>query len=290
MRQDLEFDNARGVFHYIDWGGDGPLAHICHANGFCAGVYEPLAERLNQKLHVLGMDQRGHGRTKAPAEPKKLRHWGVFADDLENFFENLNEPITAIGHSLGGVVSLMTAVRRPDLVERLILVDPTILPPSYMWWWRLFKAVGLSQRLPIATRAAKRRDVWPDRETMLKSYNGRGMFKTWTDGFLEKYVTEGSLETKDGEIKLACRPAWEARCFASCIHDSWDYVRKLDIPTLLIFGQESDTFLPSAQAYFRKILPQAEIIGFEKTSHFVPMDQPDRTAEVILDFMKNTSG
>ncbi|MFH1135717.1 MAG: alpha/beta hydrolase [Pseudomonadota bacterium] len=285
MRRDLEFETSSGNFHYIDWGGDGPLAHICHANGFCAGTYEPLAERLATRLRVLGLDQRGHGRTTAAADPRRLKDWSLFARDLERFFEGLGRPVAAIGHSLGGVVSLMTAVRRPDLVRALVLVDPTILPPSWMWWWRLAKIFGLARRIPIAAKAARRREYWPDRETMLRAFRGRGIFRTWQDGFLEGYVNEGALENPDGSIRLACRPAWEAGCFASCIHDSWDYVRRLKVPTLLIFGTRSDTFLPPARKFFRKVLPEAVCVGLEDATHFAPMDQPDQTARTILEFL-----
>ena len=65
-RTDYTFQGSDGVFHYIDWGGNGPIAHFAHATGLCAGVYTPLAERLNSRLKILGLDDRGHGRTTAP--------------------------------------------------------------------------------------------------------------------------------------------------------------------------------------------------------------------------------
>src|SRR5271157_3054483 len=75
-----------GDFYYLDWGGSGPLVHISHSIGFCAGVYTPLAERLNTRFHVIGLDSRGHGRTKAPAEPDRFKSWYILYDDLDNFF------------------------------------------------------------------------------------------------------------------------------------------------------------------------------------------------------------
>src|SRR4030042_6173015 len=115
MRKDLTFPGSDGDFHYLDWGGSGPLAHIAHANGLCAGVYTPLAERLRPYLRVIGMDDRGHGKTTALADPRELENWGIFAADLERFFEYLDEAVVAIGHSLGAVVSLLVAIKTPDL-------------------------------------------------------------------------------------------------------------------------------------------------------------------------------
>ncbi len=284
MRQDLIFRGKDGDFHYIDWGGDGPLLHIAHATGFCAGVYGPLAERLTDSFHVVAMDDRGHGLTTAPADPRRLRDWDVFARDLERFFESLGGPVTAMGHSRGGVASLMTAVRRPDLVRALVLVDPTILPYSWMWWWYLAKKTGLAKYVPIANRAGKRKARWPDRATMLSAYRGRGAFRTWGDDYLESYVQCGTVDTAEGGVKLCCDPAWESRCFAVCPHDVWRYVPKVKQPTLLLYGRDSDTFLPAAAERFRRVSPKARVKGYEGASHFVPMERQEATAAELEAF------
>ena len=46
---------------YLDWGGDGPPLILLHPNGFCAGLYDPLARRLVDRCRVVGVDLRGHG-------------------------------------------------------------------------------------------------------------------------------------------------------------------------------------------------------------------------------------
>ena len=66
-------------------------------------MYGALAERLGSRLRVLGMDDRGHGTTTAPADPGRLKNWDVFVNDLERFFEHLDEPVIAMGHSRGAV-------------------------------------------------------------------------------------------------------------------------------------------------------------------------------------------
>ena len=81
------FKGPNGDFNYIDWGGSGPPAHFAHATGFCAGAYTPIAENLGRRLRVLGMDDRGHGRTTAAANPQNLKNWNVFANII--FFKNL---------------------------------------------------------------------------------------------------------------------------------------------------------------------------------------------------------
>jgi pimeloyl-ACP methyl ester carboxylesterase len=286
MRKDHLFRGPDGDFHYIDWGCSGPLAHFSHATGFCAGLYTPLAERLYPHLRIIGMDDRGHGKTEAPADPGKLKNWDIFAEDLARFFQHLGGPVIAMGHSRGAVASLLVAVRRPELVRALVLIDPTILPYSWMWWWFLAQKTNLAKLVPIAYRAARRRSVWPSREAIFDAYQGKGPFQTWKDGFLEAYVAEGTEETGQGTIKLCCDPAWESRCFAVCPHDIWGQIPKVQQPTLVLYGTESYTFLTPAVRRFKAKVPTATLRPFEQTSHFVPMERPDHTTEAIISFLK----
>lgn len=286
MTQNCMFKSTKGDFHYLDWGGSGPRAHLAHATGFCAGTYSPMAERLTPHMRILGLDARGHGKTRAAADPRELKNWNIFVEDLERFVEFIQEPIIAIGHSLGGTVSLLLAVKRPDLVRALILLDPTILPYSWMWWWSLAKRTGLSKHVPIAARAVRRKRAWPDHETVLRAYRSKGSFKDWKDGFLEAYIAHGMESNGNGAIHLCCDPAWEARCFSVCPHDVWPKIPKIKCPTLVLYGKESDTFLAPAADRFRKNFPLAVLEGFPQTSHFVPMERPEETHEAILGFLK----
>ena len=217
-RQDHTFQGADGEFHFVDWGGSGPLAHFSHATGLCAGTYSPLADKLTAQLRVFGMDDRGHGRSRAPTDPRKLKNWDIFVDDLECFVESLDAPVIALGHSRGATVSLLLAIKRPDLIRALVLIDPTILPISWMGWWYLAKLTGLARFVPIIATAARRKYVWPDRTGILEAYRNKAAFRTWRDGFLEAYIQEGTEETGQGTIRLCCHPFWESRCFAACPH------------------------------------------------------------------------
>ena len=285
-RTDYTFQGSDGEFHYIDWGRNGPIAHFAHATGLCAGVYTPLANRLNSRLKILGLDDRGHGNTKAPADPNALKNWNIFVSDLEHFFESLNGTIIAMGHSRGATASLLLAVRRPDLIRALVLIDPTILPYSWTWGWALAKTVGISRRIPIVATAAKRKNSWPDRERILDSYKKKAVFRSWTDGFLEAYVKNGTENNGNGIVKLRCQPAWESRCFAVCPHDVWRYIPQLQQPVLLLYGAESDTFLASAAKRFKAEVPRAQMHRLEATSHFVPMERPNETTRAIFSFLE----
>jgi len=192
-----------------------------------------------------------------------------------------------MGHSRGATVSLLLAIKRPDLIRALILIDPTILPFSWMWWWYLAKLTGLSRFHPIVATAANRRNVWPDQKSIQEAYRTKTVFQTWQDGFLEAYLQDGTEKTGNGAIRLSCDPAWESKCFAVCPHDVWRYISRLQKPALILYGAESDTFLAAAAKRFKAKVPGAALRCLEDAGHFVPMERPDKTAEVIVDFLKN---
>jgi pimeloyl-ACP methyl ester carboxylesterase len=184
-------------------------------------------------------------------------------------------------------VSLLLAVKRPELIRALVLIDPTILPFSWMWWWYLAQKTGLARLVPIVATAARRRSSWPDRGAILSAYRDKTVFKSWRDGFLEAYINNGTQRTEEGNLTLRCQPAWESKCFAVCPHDIWRYVPRLQKPALVVYGAASDTFLAPAAKRFKAQVPHAAFHRFEGTGHFVPMERPDDSTDIIYNFLRN---
>ena len=285
MKSDHTFNGKDGCFHYIDWGGNGPLMHFAHATGLCAHSYTPLVRQITDQVHVVGMDARGHGKTTAPTDIQKLQNWDPFIDDLDLFLSSFQKPFIAVGHSRGAVISMLLALRRPELIRALILIDPTILPFWVMWLVYLAKLTGLNRYIPIAATAAKRNGTWPDRDTIYRAYQNKGMFKTWQDGFLEAYLQDGTCENENGQVRLSCNPAWESRCFAVYPHTLWRSIPLIQQPVLVLYGEKTDTFTPRAVKRFQSKLPHSKIRCFKNTSHFVPMEKPLETARAICSFV-----
>ena len=287
MKKDRVFSSHGDEFHYIDWGGRHHLAHFSHATGLCAAVYSPLVQYLTGELHVLGMDDRGHGKTTAAADPSRLKGWGIFTRDMERFFDSFDTPFVAMGHSRGAVSSLRLAHDRPELVKALVLVDPTILPKYAMGYIYFLKKTGLIRYIPIAARAAKRRAVWPDLATIQAAYQKKSMFRTWDPECLEGYLSDGTQAYGNGQIRLSCAPAWESRCFSVYPHDLWRLIPHIQQPVLVVYGGRSDTFRNKAAQQLQRALPRARFMCFEENGHFVPMEKPADVARAILDFIKS---
>ena len=278
-------EDTEDGFHFIDWGGEGPVAHIAHATGLAAGVYEPLARQLTSNLKVHAMDIRGHGRSTATAEPASLAGWEILYKDMERFFERLARPVVAIGHSMGGTISMVVAARRPDLVSALVLIEPGVMSPAWRPWVYLVQKLGLAMHVPFVTRVTKRKRTWPDLETIRADLYGKGPFRRWRDEFFQAYLEYGIKELPTGGVTLACDPQWEGRCLAMAPTDIWKYVPRISVPTLVIYGTESTTFLPAVIRRFQNQLPGVSIEPFNGAGHFIPMENPQKCADAILSFL-----
>ena len=275
-----------GVFNFLDWGGSGPIALINHSIGFCAGLYSPLAALMTDHFQVLGLDGRGHGMTKAPADPEKLKNWHIFYDDMEDFCRHIRRPVIAIGHSMGGTVSMVVAVRRPELVRALIMIEPGIIPPQWIPRTYLMQKCGLTGLAPIVSKTAKRNNKWSDHEALKEHLSTNKLFLHWKKAFIDAYIEHMIEDTDTGAVQLRCDPRWEARCIAAAPTDIWRYVPKLNTPTLIIYGSQTRTFLPSVIKRFKTEVPHTVFRCFEGLGHNVVMEKPGEVADAILEFLR----
>ncbi|MCW7753367.1 alpha/beta hydrolase [Desulfobotulus sp. H1] len=277
----------KGPLHYIDWGGNGPFAHLLHANGFCAGTYDPLIRKMTKDLHIIGSDIRGHGSSPSPTA-MPVRHWKIFAEDLHYTITSLMPPpVIGIGHSLGAVTTLIAAVRHPELFSCIILMDPVILPRRYLLFMRFLRMAGLIKQFPLAKGARRRKFIFQGKQEAFARFTaGRGIFKTWDPAFVDAYLECGLLEVDEETAILKCDPELEAQIFESVPADIWTYVENVQCPVLAIRGKKSDTFLQDAAERLTRSMKDCELVVVDKAGHFVPMEQPDICADHILDFVR----
>ncbi len=255
-----------------------PLIHFAHATGMCAGLYRPLLDRLSGEVDVVASDARGHGATTLAADPATLRDWSVYADDLAALLGRLPPPphLILAGHSMGAAISMMLAARLGTRVAAVVLIEPAFIPFAAAAAWQ----PGLLA-LPIAAQAAKRRAVWPSRAAMRDGYRGRGVFATWADADLDAYLTCGVRDRTDGQVELACAPAWEAATFAAVGNDMAALLTAWTGPLTLLHGTERSTVMPADAA---TIAARPDTIGrrFDGADHFLPLTEVDEVAAAIL--------
>ncbi len=274
------------------WDIDGRLYHavregeppaelvMLHANGFNGGTYGPLLKQLSRRW--VAPDFRGHGGS---FQPETIRNWNDFLDDIRGWeATGLFANPVAIGHSLGGVLALLTEAARPGTFRAIALLDPVIFAPHYMAPLAFAQLPGIRNGHPLVRATMGRRMEFPDRESILASYESKPAFRTWKREFLEAYVHWGTVPTDNG-VRLACDRHIEARIFTTWPVSFWTRVRRVRCPVLILRGARSDTFLRNAAAALEKRLPKARLIEMQGAGHFLPMEQPEAVASILRQWL-----
>lgn len=243
-----------------------------HANGFNAGTYSAVLAPL-EGLRVLALDLRGHGDSSLPTETEGRESWGDLVDDLAALLAVLDlKDVVLAGHSLGGAVSLMTAAKAKDRVRSVVLFDPVVLSKQTLRE-RSFMGQAIESRMVAA--ASKRRANFESRDAAFASYQGRGAFKTWPDQILRDYVDTGFHDTADGEVTLACAPAWEASNFIAQDNDCWAAFHAATCPIRIFRAENGTTCRIDDDMAELEATGRIAIQTVPGTTHFVPMERPD---------------
>lgn len=267
----------RGVeIALLDWGGDGPLALLHHANGFCAGTLGLVAEALVPAWRVIGMDARGHGGSSRPEGPEAYR-WAEFALDALAVAEALapahgGRVGVGLGHSFGGTAMLGAAARWPALFDRLVLVDPVVPPPLALSDADPERA---GRVLRLVEGARRRRSVWESRAAARAHFAARSLFRDWRPAALDLYVEYGLRECADGQVELACPGAIEATIFAqSGGLDVADLARRAAaVPARVLRAERGDFPRAVYDRVFSAML-DAQVVDVD-TGHLIPMERPE---------------
>jgi pimeloyl-ACP methyl ester carboxylesterase len=281
-------ENISHKFPIRDLGGNGHDLIFLHANGYPPDCYLPLLERLSERYHTYGLKLRplwdGH-------QDETIQDWQPLSDDLNQLFESRGgTPAIIVGHSLGAVVGLRSAIQKSGVFQALILIDPVIFPSAIIHGWRIIKRVGLGYQLhPLIQSAQKRRRRFDSPDTVFRAYRQKKIFRYLSDKNLNIMIA-GMLKPVDGNgYELAYSPEWEVQIYYSGISsdaDLWNGLPTLKTPLLIIRGAETDTFLPQTARLVKKTLPSARIETLEKSTHLVPLEKPDEVARTIFNFLE----
>src|SRR6266567_1056342 len=106
--------------HYLEAGTGTPIV-LLHGLGGDGSRWRPNIEPLSKDFHVFALDQIGFGQSD---KPLANYHTGMLADFLVGFLKSVGMPkASLVGNSMGAGVALYTAVKFPDVVDRIVLAD-----------------------------------------------------------------------------------------------------------------------------------------------------------------------
>ncbi len=263
-------------------------ALMAPANGFPPQVYEPLAQALAPDLGLWGWIPRPMRATEPP--PEDL-HWSHLAREYaDHLGDVVSLPVIGLGHSLGGVMTLMAAVLRPQAFRAVVLLDPVIFEPRvlcHVQRWRR-RGAPLEGNFPLARLvrgALHRRQTFSSPPEAEAHFRSRALFRKWHPRALEAYVSHG-LRSQPQGWRLAYDPRWEAAIFRAVPTDVWKWVRRVRVPGLVLFGQHSEMGTPATRTHLARWWPQATIEVLPDQGHMFPMEVPQQAAERIRAWLK----
>lgn len=262
-----------------DWEGDDPPILLVHAAGLHGRCWDQVIAALSSHRRVITVDCRGHGHSDVPAPPY---NWSVLAADLvEVLHEMALHGIIGVGHSMGGHLVARAAAAVPAHFDRLLLLDPAIVPPELL---QLIEAAR--DRIP----PVRRRSRWASPEEMAAHLATRDAFSRWDQRALDDYCRFGLRPATNGDgFELACPPSVETAIYIGQAEpDIYDCVRSIEMPVTVVRCRErpegaliSDFSYSPTWPDLVRALPRATEQHMSEARHFFPMEDPKLGAAVI---------
>ncbi len=123
MLVERSFEAGEATLNYAEGPDSGPPMVLTHGLTDRWQYYLPILPFLTMRWHVYALDFRGHGKSSRTPPYRYLDH----INDTIFFIEGkAREPVVIFGSSMGGMVALMVAARRPDLVRAVVFGDSSI--------------------------------------------------------------------------------------------------------------------------------------------------------------------
>jgi pimeloyl-ACP methyl ester carboxylesterase len=262
-----------------------PKVHFAHANSYPAGTYRQYFEYLGRDFEVQALDMHGHD-PRYPVEDG----WGKLVEELVAELEARykQEPVVLVGHSLGGMLSLMAAAQRPQLVRCVVMLDSPVVAGWRANVWRLFKGTRFSDRYSPARFSLKRRNVWPNEKEAMRHFASKEMFGAWAPGVLQDYLDCGLVEHPDG-VQLRFTRETETAIYRSLPHHIGTLVKGgLPVPVAYVAGDNSMENRQAGLEHTRKLVGRN--FRMMRGSHLFPMEMPRQAAEMTRDLILQMLG
>ena len=274
----------------IDFGGTCEELVFLHANGYPPDCYRPLLSRLAERCHVTAMVQRP---LWPDSRPEEIDDWLPLTEDFLRFLDaHHSRPIACVGHSMGAIALLRAALRDPKRFNMIVLIEPVLFPPYFIAIWNLMRKSKVSQRFhPLVAGARRRRRQFDDLERLYNGYRRKSVFRYMNDDSLHFFVESIACPKDEGGYQLCYSADWEIRIYLTGIWrdmDIWRELPDLQVPTLIVRGEETDTFWERTGKLFKRKQPQVLVVALDKSTHLVPLERPKDVADIIQSFFEET--
>lgn len=251
-----------------------PKLHFSHANSYPAGTYRRLFELLGEHYDIQALDMHAHN----PRYPVQTG-WPHLAKELvDELTARYTEPVILVGHSLGGMLSLMVAATRPDLVRCVLMLDSPVVAGWRALLLRVMRRLPIADRFSPARFSARRRNVWPDAQAAYEHFAGKDIFQAWAPGVLQDYIDAGLKPHPEG-VQLRYTRENETDVYRALPHHIGALVKRgLRVPAGFVGGTESVENRQAGLEATRRLVRRN--MRMVPGGHLFPMEDPEMTAAV----------
>ena len=249
------------LHHDVRGRADGPVLVFSNSLGTDFRIWDEVAKRLEQRFRLVFYDKRGHGLSEATAAPYRMEdHIG----DLSALLDHLGiKKATVVGLSVGGMIAQGLAAARPDIVRALVLCDTAHKIGTAEMWNARIDAVT-SKGIASMADAILERWFTP-------------AYRTPDNADFVGYTAMLTRTTVDG---------YAGTCAALRDADLTESTRALKIPVMCVVGDEDGSTPPELVRTTAELIDGARFEIVAGAGHIPCVEQPERTARLIADFMK----
>ncbi len=268
--------------HYLDE-GSGDAVVMLHGNPTWSFYYRNLVLALRGQCRVIVPDHVGCGFSDKPDETRYDYTLRQRVEDLELLLEHVGvtKDITLVLHDWGGMIGMAYAVRHPERIRRLVLLNtgafhlPTTKPfPTSIRLCRntplgpfLIRGLNVFSRAAVRWCCTRQPMSAAVREGYLAPYD------SWANRIaVLRFVQDIPLEAGDPSFELVSQTAHGLHHFKK-------------IPTLICWGDKDFVFDRHFLAEWQRQLPAAEVHRFADAGHYVLEDAAQEVATLVQGFL-----
>ncbi len=275
MGQQKTFDYQGVKINYYEAGQGLPII-LLHGFGGCSYSWRHLAPALAQDHRVFSIDLKGYGLSAKPEDGK----YAVSdqADIVTAFIRSQDlHDLVIMGHSMGGGVTLMTYLKvredQPARVKSLVLIDSAGYPQKMPWFVWLAKAPVLSS---VGGKLISPR--FGAYMVLRKCYYYKDRI---TDEQIDTYAYYGSLPGAREAVVQTAKQIVPADIDALIAQ-----YRTINVPVLVIWGEEDEVVPLSVGKNFKRDIPNSELVILPKCGHMPPEEEPLATRRLVATFLE----
>jgi len=276
-----------GPVHYIDFGGEGTPLVMVHGLGGSALNWMEVGPKFAKHHRAVAMDLAGFGETPLYTRSAAV---GANAHLVSQFIKKLfGEPATVVGNSMGGHIAVLLGADHPELVDRIVLVDPAVPgvhvrrpTPQMLGTMALLSVPGLAENL----LDRRLRSVTPEqlvREVFaLVCAQPSRLSSDVVEAHIQLTRERERLGAQNGRAFLQASRSLGLRMADPGF---WAHARQVKAPVLVVHG-ELDRLIPLAAArdLVRRI-PHWRLEVLDGVGHVPMLETPDLFMRVVGDWM-----